>query len=363
MCNVGFLKWTKFMITNWLLETWHIVVLSAPWLLVGFFIAGIIHVVLPTGFIKRHLQTPGLLSIVKASAYGIPLPLCSCSVIPVGISLRKQGASKGATASFFVSTPEIGVDSFLLSFFLLGPVLAITRVVATICSALGVGIMVDRFSEFEDGAPKTDMPDACCGKSKEEANPDKKNSLLNTFLHKIKQVVQFAFVEIFDDIAAVLTIGFAAAGLVSVLVPANLFMDLNLSPIVMMLVMLIAALPVYVCATSSTPLVAALLAKGLDPGAAIVFLLAGPATNVTTMLTIFRELGKRELIFYLGGIITISMFFGMLVSFSVEFLPIQSYLNFNDNSVSHNHINRFPGYILAFMLSLSLAKKFMKRLR
>ncbi len=347
------------MIIQWLLETWTIIKLSAPWLLIGFFCAGVIHVVLPTGFIKKHLKVPGFYSVLKASIFGIPLPLCSCSVIPVGVSLKKQGASKGATASFFVSTPEIGIDSFLLSFFLLGPAFAIIRVIATIFSALGVGVLIDHFAER--GGDTTEHDDdeheSCCNETRTNSNTDMQSHFFYKLKQKIKEIFHFAYVEIFDDIAVVLSLGFLGAGLVSVFIPDNLFMDLNLNPIMMMIIMLIAALPIYVCATSSTPLVAALLAKGLNPGAAIVFLLAGPATNITTMLTILRELGKRELVIYLSIIIMVSMLFGIFINQSADLIGVVDYLNPGNDSTSHDHMHSIPGLLLFIMLSISLIKK------
>ncbi len=347
------------MIVQWLFETWTIIKLSAPWLLVGFFCAGVIHVILPTGFIKKHLKTPGIFSVFKASVYGVPLPLCSCSVIPVGVSLRKEGASKGATASFFVSTPEIGVDSFLLSFFLLGPVLAITRVIATICSAIGVGTLIDHFDDAdpEDTEKTENNESSCCHDMDISSVSEGTGTLGSLAVSKIKKVFYFAYVKIFDDISGVLSIGFIGAGLVSVFIPDNLFMDLNLPPIFMMLIMLISALPIYVCATSSTPLVAALLAKGLNPGAAIVFLLAGPATNITTMLTVLRELGKRELVIYLGMIIMVSMFFGIMINQTADFVGFNRFLNnVSHESLSHDHMHGIPGLVLLLMLSFSLMK-------
>ncbi len=347
------------MITQWLIETWTVINLSAPWLLIGFFCAGIIHAVLPNGIIKKHLKTPGFSSVLKGSVYGIPLPLCSCSVIPVGVSLRKQGTSKGATASFFVSTPEIGIDSFLLSFFLLGPVFAVSRVVATFLSAMGVGILIDRFSESDSSRTGTHGNEhtSCCQEAKADSNRGAKPQFGYRVRRKIRDIFHFAYVEIFDDIVVVLSLGFVGAGLVSVFIPDNLFMDLNLHPILMMFIMLIAALPVYVCATSSTPFAAALLAKGLDPGAAIVFLLVGPATNITTMLTIGRELGKRELVIYLSVIILISMLFGIAINQFPDLLGHGNYLNFKGDSMSHDHMSGIPGLLVFSMLTVSLIKK------
>ena len=350
------------MLNEWLIATWNVIVASSPWLLFGFFFAGVMHVLLPAGFIKRQLQAPGIKSVLKASAFGIPLPLCSCSVIPVGISLRRQGASRGATASFFVSTPEIGVDSFLLSFFLLGPLLAVTRVVATLFSAIGVGIVIDKCTTVAASTLQQSEPkESCCASDVEQDKTVQSTSA--RLVDTTKRIFRFAYVDIFDDLAIVLSVGFLGAGLVSAIVPDDLFQSLGLSSFVSMLIMLLVALPVYVCATSSTPLVAVLLAKGLCPGAAIVFLLAGPATNITTILALSKELGKRGLAVYLAGIIGVSLFFGFLINIvmagTTQFSDWEGMLD----SGTHDHRFMIAGLLFSILLGVSLMKRIIKRLK
>lgn len=282
---------------------WEMLVASSLYLLFGFAIAGLIHVFLPAKFIEKHLKKPGFLSVFKSSAFGIPLPLCSCSVIPVGLSLRKNGASKGATASFFVSTPEVGVDSFLLSYALLGPFIAIARVLVSFLSAIGIGVAIESLDP-EDVKKETStdpVKNSCCSSSKKEKEV------------WYKRAFRFSFVDILDDISVLLIIGFIIAGLITALIPDDFFQSLNVGSFGSMILMLLVSLPVYVCATSSTPIAAALLLKGISPGAIIVFLLAGPATNISTILVLSKELGKKSTAIYVAGIVIISLLAGIVI--------------------------------------------------
>ena len=352
------------MFFSWLQASWNIILASAPWLLAGFLGAGIIHVLLPHTLIKAHLERPGFKSVFKASAFGIPLPLCSCSVIPVGIALRRQGASRGATASFFVSTPEIGVDSFFLSYVLLGPLLAINRIIAVLLSAVTTGVAIDFLTKGKGYERERKMfnTDTCCRDTdslnqRRDVTTFKWYKMIKTF----KLVLHFAYVKLFDDLAIVLSVGFLSAGFATVLVPENLFQNIDLGSFGMMLAALVAALPVYVCATSSTPLVAALLAKGLSPGAALVFLLAGPATNISTMLALHKELGRLALALYLGGITSIAILCGGLTNVLAEhfgnFVP--DLLPQSDHS--HSHSYTLWGLLLVVLLITSLSKRIVRK--
>ena len=332
---------------NWMLAVWDMLAESGAWLLVGFFIAGILRLLLSREFVQTHLSGGGIKSILKATAIGVPLPLCSCSVIPVAVSLRERGASRGATASFLISTPEIGVDSFLLSSGLLGIPITLFRIVAASFSALAVGLMIDR---TETAAEK-----ALHEKSKLEREGDKTLEQKRSF----REALRFGYIELVDDIAVSLTIGFFAAGLITAIVPLNYFSDLHVSYPILLLLMLFISLPTYVCATSSTPLAAALLSRGMAPGAVLVFLLAGPATNLATMLVVRQQLGSKALAIYLGGIAAVALGFAFLADAVLgDVLPTAT-------ASAHVHggmtAGTVGGLMLAGLLIWRLSAKALKR--
>lgn len=344
------------MIAAVLIAIWEMLQASSSYLLLGFFIAGLIHVFLPQKVITKHLKAPGLWSVIKSSAVGVPLPLCSCSVIPVGLSLRKSGASKGATASFFISTPEVGVDSFLLSYALLGPFMAIIRIVVAFFTALGVGYAIERLDPEDSkqaATNKASEPEKSCCHTGEDKSKK---------AHWLIRAMKFSFVEMLDDIAIVLVIGFILAGLISAAVPENYIADLNLNAYSSMLVMLLISLPVYVCAASSTPIAAALLLKGVAPGAILVFLLAGPATNVTTILVLAKELGKKSAIIYVAGITFFSLLAGTLLEelFVNQITQMKSTINFSHHD--HGMISEISAIVVILLIARSLFLKLQKKL-
>ncbi|MFN8388709.1 MAG: SO_0444 family Cu/Zn efflux transporter [Bdellovibrionota bacterium] len=283
----------------WSVQVWEVILESGWWLLLGLGIAAVLRRAVPSSLIERHLQAPGLGSILKASAAGVPLPLCSCSVIPVAVALRRQGAGRGATASFLVSTPEIGVDSFLLSWGLLGYPIAVLRAVAAFVSAVVVGLLVERAPDDSLVKPVTaDAGHCCCCEAGEQPEQAASHGLLHSFL------------DLLDDIAPSLTIGFLLSGLVATIVPVDFFTSLGLNRFLLMLLMLVVSIPTYVCASASTALVAALMARGLSVGPALVFLLAGPASNTATILVVRSELGRAAAVRYVLGIAVVTLLIG-----------------------------------------------------
>lgn len=273
---------------------------TAPYLLIGFLVAGLLKVFLPARAVQGHLGKNNLRSVFKAALYGIPIPLCSCSVIPTATSLRKSGASKGATASFLISTPETGVDSISVTWALLDPVMTVVRPVIAFVAAVFTGGVVNflvRRGWDSKGAldePKEPEPEACCSEHAEGSG--------EPFLTRLKEAIRYAYGPLMDDLSTWLILGFAISAAISVITPDSFFADTVPAGLPAMLLMLVVAMPFYICATGSTPIAAALIAKGLDPGAALVFLLVGPATNATTMIVVARLLGKRALFAYLLGI-------------------------------------------------------------
>lgn len=272
---------------------------AAPWLLLGYLAAGVIKYLLPSTWLSRQLGGKGFLTTVKASFLGAPLPLCSCGVIPAALGLRRAGASKNATAAFLVATPETGVDSIAISYALLGPFMAIVRPIAAILSAITAGTLVAL-------QPITASP----------STPDPNSHPLSHEAGKArtpKLIVRFALGSLVRDTYRWLLIGILFAALVQAYLPADFLTRWGQGPVAM-IVMALVGLPMYVCATASTPIAAGLLLAGVSPGAVLVFLLTGPATNLATLAIVRRELGSRSLVAYLAGVIVPAILFGLLTN-------------------------------------------------
>jgi uncharacterized membrane protein YraQ (UPF0718 family)/copper chaperone CopZ len=272
----------------------------SPYLLLGFLFAGILRVVFPRKLITRYMGQNNFRSVFNASLLGVPMPLCSCGVLPAGIGFYRNGASKGPTISFLISTPQTGVDSILATYSLLGLPLAIIRPVVALVTGLVGGVL---------------------GNAAERNGTDEKDRGSEGEVHyerSVKELFRYGFVELIQDISKWLVIGMLVAALLSVLIPGDFFTSTISSEYLAMLLMIAASVPLYICATGSIPIAAVLLMKGLAPGAALVLLMAGPATNIATMAVIGNTLGKRSLWVYLGTIIGGALFFGILVN---EFLP------------------------------------------
>lgn len=268
------------------LAFWSTLCDMAPYLLFGFLMAGALSVVISPEFIERHLGRGGVTSILKASLFGVPLPLCSCSVIPVATSLRKHGASEGATAAFLLSTPQTGVDSIMATLSLLGPIFAVFRPFAAFVAGILGGTLVEtaappRADTIE--APK--CTEECCSSDNGKS--------------KLARVFRYGLVALPREIAGPLIIGLVIAGVISALVPSDFFADKLGKGFVAMLVMMALGIPVYVCATASIPVAAAMMLKGITPGAALVFLMTGPATNAAAIAALWRVLGRRTTVIYL----------------------------------------------------------------
>ena len=291
---------------NLLQVFWNLVIESAPWLLLGYFIAGIIKQVIPSSWVQGQLARPGFLSIVKGAFIGAPLPLCSCGVIPTALAIRKAGASKGATSSFLVATPETGVDSISFSYAVLGPVFALFRPIGALTSAIVAGTLVTLFDKEEPAEIVEEKSCGGCCASKKAAEEEKPAPLATRFVEAIK----YGYGRMISDTAKWLVIGLVAATFITAYVPQSFFLQWG-DGVVAMLIMVIVGLPMYICATASTPVAASLLYAGISPGAALVFMLTGPATNIATMGVIREQLGNRSLIAYLAGVIVTAILCGL----------------------------------------------------
>ena len=301
---------------------WSLTVDMAPYILLGFLIAGLLNGVFSKEWMQRRLGKPGWWSAMKASILGVPLPLCSCGVIPTGVSFHKQGASKGATNSFLISTPQTGVDSILVTYSMMGWAYAIARpIIAFITGILG-GIWTDRATS-NNVAIEQSTGINC------ETNPSEEKE------HWFQRIFVYAFVTFMQDIGRWLIIGLVLAAIITVAVPDDFFAQHLNSPIVNMLLILVASIPMYVCATGSVPIAAALLMKGISPGAALVFLMAGPATNIATFTVLWQTLGKRTTVIYLVSIILGALFFGIMIDYALP-QNIVSYFTLSSGEMHHH---------------------------
>lgn len=279
----------------------------SPYLLLGFLLAGLMHAFIPGMVYSRYLSGHGFRSVLYGALFGIPLPLCSCGVIPTAMSLRKEGASKGATVSFLIATPETGVDSIIATYSLLGLPFALIRPIAACCNALMGGLLVNAFADDKEGQEVSEEDTkSCCCHSQEKPT---------TFMGKIKEALQFGFIEMMGDIGKWLVIGLIIAGFITVFVPDSFFTIFKGDTLMSMLLVLCIAIPMYICATGSIPIAVALMLKGLTPGAALVLLMAGPACNMASILVINKVLGKKTLFVYLISIITMAICWGCIVDY------------------------------------------------
>ena len=285
-----------------IVDFWRTIGEMSPYLLFGFLVAGILSVLVSQRLVERHLGGKGIWPLVKASLFGVPLPLCSCGVIPVSMSLHKHGASKAAAISFLLSTPQTGADSILVTLSLLGPLFAVFRPLAAFVTGIIGGIFVnvfDKNQEDKEAKPQKCTDESCCGSQNK----------------KILRGLKYGFVTLPRDIGKAMLIGLIVAAIISALVPDGYFAEKLGTGIFAMVVMMFLGIPVYVCATASVPVAAVLILKGLTPGAAIVFLMTGPATNAASFLTIWKTLGSRTAIAYLLTVAGCALLSGILLDY------------------------------------------------
>lgn len=284
-------------------EIFELVNEMSPFLLLGFLLAGLMHAFLPAHLWRRYLGGNSFRSVLNAALLGIPLPLCSCGVIPTAMSLRKEGASRGATVSFLISTPQTGVDSMIATYSLLGLPFALLRPIAALLTALLGGQLVNRFAGVKEGEEIAALGQERDGTTKK------------TFWQKLKIALNYAFVEMMQDIGKWLVVGLIVAGVITVFVPDSFFALFADNSLLSMLLVLLFAIPMYLCATGSIPIAVALMLKGLSPGTALVLLMAGPAANAASLLVVNKVLGRRTLVIYLVSIVLGAILFGLGIDY------------------------------------------------
>ena len=321
----------------------------APYLLLGFFLAGVMHAFVPQTLYRRYLGGHSFRAVLNAALLGIPLPLCSCGVIPTAMSLRKEGASKGATVSFLISTPQTGVDSIIATYSLMGLPFALIRpLVALVTSLLG-GCLVNKLDDKES-------PEVQQGASSVAEDVAQKS-----FVQRMKSAFRYAFVEMMQDIGRWLLLGLVVAGLITVFVPDSFFALFADKPLLSMLLVLAFAVPMYLCATGSIPIAVTLILKGLSPGTALVLLMAGPAVNVASMLVISKVMGKKTLALYLLSIVSGAIFFGLGIDYLLPrewFATPLAYIH-----DCHEHGMSWFNFSCLVVLLLLLANAFIQRYR
>ena len=329
-----------FYIESFLTELGYFYLEMSIYLVFGFLVAGMLHVLFPDSIVRRHLGKPGLASMIKSTLFGIPLPLCSCGVVPVATSLRRSGASKGATVSFLISTPQIGADSFLLTYSLLGWVFALVRIIATIVTAMAAGIIL-LFTEDKETVKKSEA---------------EQNESVHSIKDRLRTLPDYILFELFGSIANSLLVGILVAGLIGALLPDGFFAAYFNYPFFSMILMLVIGVPMYVCASASTPIAASLVLKGLNPGAALVFLLTGPATNAVNLTTVSSIIGKKSTVIYLATISIVALVMGYLFNLLV------AQVGFEQIILDHQHeiIPLWLKWLGAGMLSIMFIYYYVK---
>ncbi len=347
-----------------LVESWHLLLDSSVYIIFGLVISGLLKVFLNPAYVSRHLGRGRFSSVLKAAALGVPIPLCSCGVIPAAASLRKQGANKGAVTAFLISTPESGVDSISISWALLDPIMTVARPLVGFITAVVAGIAENLFSQnTADPAMVPDLScpvDGCCDG---RGCPDEIHRTHHSFMEKTATGFRFAFREVWGDIASWFLFGILLAGLISVLLPESIFSDYLGGGISSMLIMLAVGTPLYICATASTPIAAALILKGVSPGAALVFLIAGPATNMASLTVLTGILGRRSVALYLISISVMALFFGLILDGVYVMFGVSAQAAIGTAAEIIPYWVQLGGAVLLLLLSLkpvsrSVSKKF-----
>ncbi|WP_331774803.1 SO_0444 family Cu/Zn efflux transporter [Sulfurospirillum sp. 1612] len=331
----------------------------APYILFGLLFAGILHEIVPQDLVSRHLGKGNIFSVIKATLFGIPLPVCSCGVVPLATGIKKSGASKGATLSFLISTPITGVDSILATYGIFGFVFTIYRVITSIVIAMIAGILTNFFDkEAPIKAPKFSM----------KVTPLKgvnfhKTSFIKSSqpqgVHKkfsFKKAWHYSFVTLLSDIAKPLFYGLILGALISIMIPQNLSDILMTHAWIAYLLSIAIAVPMYVCATASLPIAASLMLSGVSAGAAFVFLCAGPATNIVTMGVVKKILGSKSLYIYLCSIVIGSIVFGLGLDYLFDIAKINP-ITLIDGSEDLGWISDVSSVILWGLLIYFLFKK------
>jgi len=377
------------MIIELLNNIWLVFLDTAFWLLLGLLAAGLIKLFISEDTMRRWVGGRGLPSILRAALFGAPLPLCSCGVLPAAIGLRRAGASKEATVAFLISTPETSIDSVFVTYALMGPVMAIFRPVSALVNAIGTGLLTALVSD-DDVHNKSGAPDAivenccssseskqqaevssCCAEKKEQVekdccseNVDKGNTaeVPGKPTSKLLRALSYAGAELLDDISKWLFIGIALAGVMLTFIPPDWLAQWG-QGLPAMLIMLVVGVPMYICAVASTPVAAGLLLAGVSPGAVLIFLLVGPATNIASFVLLKQELGLKVTLVYLSGISVLSLMMGLVLEWMLNAKQWQIEANLGEaHAMLPGYIAWASAFLLIFLAIKPLRRTFLPML-
>jgi len=327
------------LLQRFVIETIFLFNEMAIYLLLGFFLAGLIHAFLPSHRIEAAIGRPGMFSSLKAALFGVPMPLCSCGVVPTALSLKQSGATRGAVVSFLIATPQTGADSIAATWSMLGPVFAIFRpVVAFVTGTIG-GFITDLGQKAEESTAAEDKLKADAPKTARE---------------RIHLTFSYGFGQLLGDIARWIVIGILIGGLIAALVPENFFHQFVGNPVLAYGLILLVSVPIYVCATGSIPVAMALIMKGLSPGAAFVFLMAGPATNTASLAVLWKTIGKKATLIYLTTIVAGAVLGGVVFDTWFSSAFTKSYSAVHHGSEWFEWVKTGGSVVLALLLIHSL---------
>ncbi|WP_201327927.1 SO_0444 family Cu/Zn efflux transporter [Thermotomaculum hydrothermale] len=371
-------------IQNFAREFIYLTLEMGIYLLIGFLVAGIIHAFLPDGFVSKHVGKKGFWSSFKSAMFGVPLPLCSCGVVPTALSLKKSKASNGAVVSFLISTPQTGIDSIAATYSLLGSAFAFFRVIVAFITGVIGGFITDLFVRGEEYNPEiveenpcgcgseetsccsteNHIADDACGCEEDNCECEEDSCGCNsendkshyTFLEKVKEVFRYGFGELLESIAKWLVLGLVIGALISVIVPDNFFSLYLSNRFLTYLLILAVSVPVYICATGSIPIASSLILKGVSPGAAFVFLMAGPATNSVTFTVLLKTIGKKSTLIYIFTIIMGAVVGGLIIDFYFIDLMLRQ-IAANHSAQTMSIVKIVGGIIFAILLIFALIPK------
>ena len=364
------------MITGLLNEIYVMFLELAPYMLLGLAFVGILHLFITKDMVSKYVGKKDIWSIFKASLFGVPLPLCSCGVIPTAVFLKKNGASKGSTVSFLISTPQTGIDSMIATYGMMGWLFAIFRPIAAFVMGI-IGGTVTHFLEKKDEAvlsskkkiieiqqytAKAQSADDSCDDSCSDSCAPGDEVKVKGFVNKIKRIWNYAFVEFLDDISKQFIIGVIISGFIAFFLPAQLMSDLNInSGLLGMLVVIAFGIPMYVCATASIPIAVALMLKGFSPGVAFVFLAVGPATNAASLSILGKVLGKKVSIIYVASIAITAIIMGYILDYLFLFFdadPVRMMGHDHGSDFITEEIKLVLGALFFLMLAGSMYRKY-----